>query len=149
VLGRDYENLNCSIARALERVGERWTLLILRDACLRDVRRFSDFQRSLGIARNILATRLRQLCADGLLERRVENGHPDRVEYHPTPQALDLYTGLAALMQWGDRYLAPNGPPALIEHAGCGGAAVVSVTCAGCGAELRSGDLHGRRGPGG
>ena len=95
----------CSIARALELVGERWTLLIIRDVFL-GVRRFEDLQRDLGIARNVLASRLDKLTADGILERRRYSEHPPRDEFLLTEQGLDLWPTVVALMQWGDQYRA-------------------------------------------
>jgi DNA-binding HxlR family transcriptional regulator len=135
MLGRTYEGQDCSIARSLELVGERWTLLIMRDAVVRDVRRFVDFRRSLGIARNVLATRLRLLCDEGLLEQ--SDG-----EYRPTPKGRDLLGVLLSLMRWGDRYLSPNGPPAVLEHEDCGGAVTAAARCGECGAEVGAGDVR-------
>src|SRR3712207_4660988 len=95
-----YDGQVCSVARALEVVGERWTLLILRDAFL-GVRRFDDFQRNLGIARNVLNARLQRLVEEGLLERRLYQQRPERYEYCLTEQGQDLWPALVALMQWG------------------------------------------------
>src|SRR5215207_5631460 len=105
VLHRTYEGQTCSVARTLELVGERWTLLILRDAFL-GVRRFDDFQRSLGIARNVLNTRLQRLCEAGLLERRLYRERPERFEYRLTEMGLDLWPSVRALMEFGDKHLA-------------------------------------------
>ena len=110
MLPRTYENQNCSIARTLEVVGERWTALILRDA-VRGTRRFEDFQASLGIARNILSARLARLCEEGILERRRYQERPARDEYHLTAKGRDLEPVLLGLLRWGDRYAAPDGPP--------------------------------------
>jgi DNA-binding HxlR family transcriptional regulator len=148
VLGRTYEGQNCSIARTLEVVGERWTLLILRDACVRDVRRFVDFQRSLGIARNVLAVRLQRLCEHGLLERRPYREGSELFEYHPTAKGLDLFPVLATLMHWGDRYLADSGPPGVLEHKDCGGEPDHALICTVCGQQLGALDVHTRPGPG-
>jgi DNA-binding HxlR family transcriptional regulator len=147
VLKRDYESQTCSVARTLEVVGERWTLLIVRDAFL-GVRRFEDFQRSLGIARNVLSDRLARLVEAGVLERRRYHERPPRDEYRLTEKGRELRTALVALKDWGDRHLAPNGPPRLVEHTGCGGAAVATLVCDGCGAELGPGDITSRPGPG-
>src|SRR5215472_5521333 len=147
MLERLYDTQVCSIARALEIVGERWTLLILRDTAFRS-RRFDDLQRSLGLARNVLAQRLQRLCDDGLLERRLYQEHPPRYEYAQTPKARDLFPVLAALITWGDKYHAPNGPPRLIRHRGCGGAIVQTMACAACGAEVTAEDLESKSGPG-
>jgi DNA-binding HxlR family transcriptional regulator len=134
VLHNTYDSQVCSIARALEVVGERWTLLILRDAFL-GVRRFDDFQRSLGIARNVLNTRLQRLVEAGLLERRRYQERPERFEYRLTDMGVDLWPTIVSLMKWGDRYLAGDeGPPVLLRHKGCGGTIDDRRTCESCGA---------------
>jgi DNA-binding HxlR family transcriptional regulator len=109
MLRRTYEGQNCSIARALELVGERWTLLIIRDALL-GLRRFDEFQQSLGIARNVLAERLNRLVAEGILERRLYSERPQRFEYVLTPKGHELNIPVLALMQWGDRHLSEKPP---------------------------------------
>jgi DNA-binding HxlR family transcriptional regulator len=109
MLGRDYEGQDCSIARSLELVGERWTLLIIRDAFL-GVRRFDDFQESLGIARNVLADRLNRLVEAGIFERVRYSERPERFEYRLTEKGVELRVALLALMQWGDRYLSEKPP---------------------------------------
>src|SRR5258708_35975626 len=101
MLERTYDTQVCSIARALEIVGERWTLLILRDTAFR-ARRFDDLQRNLGLARNVLTDRLQRLCDEGLLERRLYNEHPPRYEYASTEKARDLWPVLGGLIRWGD-----------------------------------------------
>src|SRR3982750_1007871 len=110
MLNRTYENQVCSIARALEIVGERWTILIVRDAFL-GVRRFDDFQRSLGIARNVLADRPDRLVGAGIFERRRYQDRPPRYEYRLTERGHDLHPVIFSLMKWGDKHAAPNGPP--------------------------------------
>jgi DNA-binding HxlR family transcriptional regulator len=109
MLKRDYEGQNCSIARALEIVGERWTLLIVRDAFL-GRRRFDEFQESLGIARNVLADRLNRLVDEGIFERARYSERPERYEYRLTPKGRDLQIALAGLRQWGDMYLSEKPP---------------------------------------
>src|SRR6266568_3071745 len=109
VLKSDYEGQICSIARALEIVGERWTLLIIRDAFL-GLRRFEQFQHSLGVARNVLTDRLNRLVEEGILERIAYSERPPRFEYRLTEQGRDLAIPLLALMQWGDRHLAHKPP---------------------------------------
>src|ERR1700732_131925 len=103
MLGRDYENQVGSIASALEVVGERWSLLVVRDVFL-GLRRFDEIQADLGIARNVLQTRLRKLIDQGVLERRLYQERPPRHEYRLTEKGLDLWPTVVALMQWGDRY---------------------------------------------
>jgi DNA-binding HxlR family transcriptional regulator len=114
VLKRDYEGQNCSIARALEVVGERWTLLIVRDAFL-GVRRFDEFQERLGIARNVLADRLNRLVDEGILERVRYNERPERFEYRLTRKGRDLVPALVSLRQWGDKYRSER-PPTLLRR---------------------------------
>jgi DNA-binding HxlR family transcriptional regulator len=147
VLHNTYAGQTCSVARTLELVGERWTLLILRDAFL-GVRRFDDFQRSLGIARNVLNTRLQRLCDVGLLERRRYQERPERFEYRLTDMGVDLWPSIVALMEFGDKHLAADGPPTLLSHRGCGGAVTAKRTCAGCGADLTARDVVAAPGPG-
>jgi DNA-binding HxlR family transcriptional regulator len=105
MLNRDYEGQVCSIARALEIVGERWSLLIVRDAML-GLRRFEQFQESLGTARNVLTDRLNRLVDEGIFERVLYNERPERYEYRLTPKGRDLNIALVGLRQWGDKYLA-------------------------------------------
>jgi DNA-binding HxlR family transcriptional regulator len=114
MLKRDYEGQNCSIARALEIVGERWTLLIVRDAFL-GVRRFDEFQESLGIARNVLTDRLNRLVEEGILERVRYSERPERYEYRLTRKGADLQIALAGLRQWGDKY-ASDRPPRITRR---------------------------------
>ena len=109
MLNRTYEGQNCSIARALELVGERWTLLIIRDAFL-GLRRFEQLQDSLGIARNVLTDRLNRLVDEGILERVAYSERPPRFEYRLTEKGRDLRVALLALMQWGDRHLSEKPP---------------------------------------
>jgi DNA-binding HxlR family transcriptional regulator len=109
MLRNDYDGQNCSIARALEIVGERWTLLIVRDAFL-GLRRFEQFQKSLGIARNVLTDRLGRLVEEGILDRIRYSERPERYEYRLTPKGRDLAVTLAGLRQWGDKYLSEEPP---------------------------------------
>jgi DNA-binding HxlR family transcriptional regulator len=102
---KTFARMNCSIARALELVGEWWTMLILREAFL-GTRRFHDFQENLGIARNILSARLKKLVARGILERVAAPGGGRRFEYHLTGKGRAFFPVLMALMQWGDRWIA-------------------------------------------
>jgi len=147
MLKRDYAGQNCSIARTLELVGERWTLLIIRDAFL-GLRRFDEFQRSLGIARNVLTDRLGRLVEAGILEKQLYQERPERYEYTLTDKGRELRVALAALRQWGDRHLSPAGAPRLVEHTGCGGNAVATLVCGSCGSTLGPDDVSIRPGPG-
>jgi DNA-binding HxlR family transcriptional regulator len=141
MLGRTYDNQNCSVARALEVVGERWSLLILRDAMFRGTTRFSDFQRVLGLAPNILANRLDTFVAADVM--RVDNR-----EYYLTAKGWDLQPALIALTEWGDRWAAPDGPPVIYRHAGCGGEVRLEPRCARCGTTPAPADVLAERGPG-
>ena len=147
MLHRTYENQNCSIARALETIGERWTLLILRDAFL-GTRRFDDFQKSLGIARNILTTRLNKLTDEGLLERRRYQERPDRYEYRLTEKAIDLWPVLFTLMRFGDKHACEGEalPPTRVEHRECGTEIDDHMCCPRCGVQLGPRDVVARRG---
>lgn len=148
MLGRTYDNQNCSAARALELVGERWSLLIIRDALFAGHTRFGDFQRSLGVAPNILTARLDSFVAAGLMERRRYSEHPEHYEYLLTGKGRDLAPVIVALSAWGDRYAAPNGPPIIYEHTACGSEIHQQIRCATCGEEVRNTDIGVRPGPG-
>ncbi|MGH3978566.1 MAG: winged helix-turn-helix transcriptional regulator [Pseudonocardiaceae bacterium] len=147
MLPRRYQDQVCSIARALEVIGDRWTMLVIRDAFL-GVRRFDDFQRSLGVARNVLTDRLNRLCDDGVLQRRRYQQRPARYEYELTQRGLDLWPVLVSLLTWGDRYLAEAGPPRLILHRDCGGPITERAACSTCGTLLDPGDVTTSPGPG-
>lgn len=114
VLNREYQGQNCSIARALELVGERWTLLIIRDAFL-GLRRFDEFQESLGISRNVLTDRLDRLVEEGIFEAIPYGTRQDRFDYQLTRMGLDLHVALVGLRQWGDKYLCDK-PPTLARR---------------------------------
>ena len=132
---------DCSIARALEIVGERWTMLIIREALL-GVHRFDEMQADLGIARNVLQARLEHLVANAILERRLYQQRPERYAYHLTQKGLDLWPAVVALMQWGDKHAGvPGGPPVRLEHRGCGGAVDDHLLCVACGAKLGPRDV--------
>jgi DNA-binding HxlR family transcriptional regulator len=148
MLGRTYEDQVCSIARSLEVLGERWTLLIVRDVLL-GLRRFDDFQRSLGVARNVLTDRLGRLVDAGVLERVPYQDRPPRYEYQLTPMGRELAVPIIGLMHWGDRHLAgPAGPPRLTHHRNCGGTLEATLTCPECGQSVAAGDLEVIPGPG-
>lgn len=129
-------DMECSIARTLDVVGDRWTLLILRDA-LYGLRRFEHFQRDLGIARNILADRLGGLVSKGVLERRQYEDRPPRYEYVLTQKGLDLLPVVLAMAAWGDRWASAGEPPVTLTHIRCGKVTRPTVSCSECGEELR------------
>lgn len=148
VLQRDYPDQVCSIARSLEVIGERWTLLILRDAVL-GISRFEDFQSKLGIASNVLTNRLKRLCDEGLFERVPDPERPGRPKYVLTDKGRELAPVLIVLMKWGDRhYPAPGGPPRLTLHAGCGGNIGPDLRCDRCGKQPSRGEIELPSGPG-
>jgi DNA-binding HxlR family transcriptional regulator len=109
MLKRDYEGQVCSIARALELVGDRWTLLVIRDIVLGN-HRFDQLLTSLGVASNVLTDRLNRLVAEGILERVRYSERPERFEYRLTQKGRELGVPLLALMQWGDRYVSDRPP---------------------------------------
>jgi DNA-binding HxlR family transcriptional regulator len=142
------ERENCSMARALAVVGDRWTMLILRDAFLR-VRRFDDFQKSLGIARRVLAERLAHLVEQGVLERVTYQERPVRYEYKLTQKGLDLYPAVLALVHWGDaHYAGKKGPPVLHKHLSCGHDFRSVLACSECGEQVNPKQVAARPGPG-
>jgi DNA-binding HxlR family transcriptional regulator len=129
-LPHDYTGQGCSVARALEIVGERWTLLIVRDAFY-GVRRFGDFVTHLDIPRAVLAGRLKTLVAEGVLAREPRPGGHD--EYVLTDKGQRLWPVLRELMSWGDAFYAPRGPRRLLTHAADGGRLDAEARCATCG----------------
>jgi len=147
VLGKTYDSEICSAARALELVGERWSLLIIRDALFSGATRYSDF-RSLDIATNILKTRLDGFIESGIMERRGSLRNPDHFEYVLTDKGRDLAAVVVALTEWGDRWLAPDGPPGLYTHSPCGGQITLVTTCAHCGRVYEPAEVQVRPGPG-
>ena len=148
VLGRDYPNQVCSLAKSLEVIGERWSLLIIRDVMTGN-RRFSGIQENLGIARNVLSARLQRLLDEDILERRAYQESPPRYEYFLTEKGLDLWPSLIALMGWGDRHSGnPDGPPLSLVHKDCGGAVSDRGICDSCGEVLTARDASAVPGPG-
>jgi len=134
---------NCSIARSLAIVGERWTLVVVRELAF-GRQHFEEIRRNTGVASNILSDRLATLVDHGVVERR---GDPP--EYHLTPKGRDLAPVLGALTRWGDRYTAgDDGPPRVAVHDACGHDANPKLVCSHCGEELRPGETHVRPGPG-
>ena len=145
---RDYPDQVCSIARSLEVIGERWTLLILRDALV-GLTRFEEFQAKLGIASNVLTNRLKRLCDEKLLERVPDPERPGRPKYMLTDKGSELGPALIVLMKWGDRhYPTPGGPPRLTLHASCGGDIGPDLCCDRCGKHAARGEIELPPGPG-
>lgn len=148
MLGKNYDSQVCSIARALEVVGERWSLLIIRDALFAGSTRYSDFQRRLGIATNILKARLDGFVDSGIMRRRRYSEQPELFEYVLTDKGRDFAPALIALTEWGDRWAAPDGPPILYTHAECGSGVSNEVACATCGRVNDPAEVQIRLGPG-
>ena len=138
----------CSIARAVDLLGDWWTPLVLREAFY-GVRRFDDFERALGIGRNVLAQRLTRLVDEGLMRRVPYQERPLRHEYLLTDKGRDFYPVLAAMNRWGDRWLAgPEGPPTVIHHRRCGQDTHAEVICAHCRQPLDAEEVDTYLGPG-
>ncbi|MER6461940.1 winged helix-turn-helix transcriptional regulator [Streptomyces sp. NPDC001288] len=138
----------CSIARTVDLLGDHWTPLVVREAFY-GIRRFDEFQRELGIARNTLTDRLRHLVDAGILERRPYEAEPPRYDYVLTEKGRDLFAVLAAMSAWGDRWLAgESGVPVVFHHESCDHDTTAEVVCAQCRAPLRAGDTSMRTGPG-
>lgn len=138
----------CSIARTMNLLGDGWTPLVLREAFY-GVRRFDEFQQTLGIARNTLADRLRRLVAEGLLEKHEYQREPVRYDYVLTEKGMDFFGVLAAMTRWGDRWLAgAEGAPVVFHHHGCGHETHAEVVCAECHEPLHATETELRMGPG-
>ena len=135
----------CSIAGTLEIIGDRWTILILRDA-FRGVRRFEEIQQDLGIARNVLADRLAKLVEHGVLEKRQYQERPPRFEYRLTPKGIDLSPALVALMRWGDKHLAGDDVPTVLVHEACGEPLDQTFICWHCDTTVAATSIRSRPG---
>ena len=145
MMKRDYQGQVCSIARTLELVGDRWTLLVIRDVVLGN-RRFDQLLTSLGVASNVLADRLSRLVAEGILQRVRYSERPERFQYHLTEKGRELGVPLLALMQWGDRYVSDK-PPRIARRRGDRSPITVRLV-AGDGLAVRAGDVELVPGPG-
>lgn len=135
----DGDGRHDSVAAALDQVGDRWTFLVLRESFF-GVRRFAEFQRALGVARNILSDRLGKLVEHGILERHLYSVRPRREEYRLTAKGRDLYGVTVALMHWGDRWLTDE-PPLILEHSEDGGLVEQVLRCTCCDELLGVGDI--------
>ncbi|MFI1718265.1 winged helix-turn-helix transcriptional regulator [Streptomyces litmocidini] len=145
MLKHTYEGQDCNLARSLEVIGERWTLLIIRSALL-GITRFDGFLSHLDIARNVLSTRLSRLVEHGIMERVPYQDKPVRYEYRLTPVGRDLTRSVIALMQWGDRNLPQElGPPRRADHIGCDGSVHVELRCIDCGRPVHDEEVDVRR----
>jgi len=144
---KSFADMDCSVAQCLEVVGEWWSMLIVRDAFL-GVTRFEDFQRRLGISRNILQQRLAKLVDAGVLVRVPYSDHPPRVDYRLTDKGRDLWPVLTAMRQWGDAHAAPAGPPIRVTHTACGCSGPLVLVCTGCGTPVGPRDVTATAGAG-
>ena len=138
---------NCSIARTLSVLGERWTVLVLREVFLGN-RRFDRIRAELGIASNVLSERLSTLVDAGVLERRRYSDRPDRFEYRLTEAGLELQPVLLELLRWGDAHMSPAGPPRVVVHTDCGHVMEPRQVCSHCGGSLTPRNVRSRLGPG-
>ena len=139
----------CSIARTLASIGDRWTLLILRD-CFLGLRRFDDIQHNLRLSPHLLSTRLTKLVDDGILERSVYQQRPRRDEYRLTEKGRDLYPVIAALLRWGDRWMWDRDaetPSLELVHRSCGRPTTPTLSCSECGEELDARNVQARIDP--
>ena len=137
-----------SVGRALELVGERWTLLIMREAFF-GVQRFGQLARNLGIPRPTLSSRLRMLVDVGLLDRVPYSQDPERHEYRLTDAGRELFGAIVVLMRWGDEHLPnPDGPPIVLRHQTCGKPIDARLICAHCGDEITAHNVTPEAGPG-
>ncbi|MYS86700.1 winged helix-turn-helix transcriptional regulator [Embleya scabrispora] len=148
MLGKTYDAQVCSIARALEVIGERWSLLIVRDALFAGATRYSDFQRSLGIASNTLQARLDGFVEAGLMRRRRYSEQPELYDYLLTDKARALAPALVALSEWGDQWATDGEPPILYVHSVCGAGVTQETVCAHCGRIDDPTEIHAEVGPG-
>ena len=144
---REFEGQNCSIARALAVIGERWSLLVIREVAFGH-RRFREIQRRTGVATNILSDRLDTLVERGVLERRASRGDAATPEYWVTRKGLDLLPVLIALARWGDAYESPNGPPREFFHSDCGHEIESLLHCPHCERGVTPEEGRSRPGPG-
>jgi DNA-binding HxlR family transcriptional regulator len=145
---QDVAKLDCTVARTAAVIGDRWTLLVLRDA-FRGLRRFEQFQADLGLTRHRLADRLARLVKHGVLRRERYQDRPPRFEYRLTEKGLDLYGVIVTIAEWGDRYMVgKNGPPVERVHRSCGHVTRLRLTCEHCGQPVGARDMHVRPGRG-
>eukprot|EP00439_Symbiodinium_sp_Y106_P088219 s1_g755.t1 len=145
---RDLKNEPCSVARTLSVIGDRWTLMILRD-CFVGLRRFEDFEASLGITRHVLADRLKKLVEEGVLKKVPYGEAPVREEYRLTERGFDLYPVMLSIVQWGDEHMADErGAPIIRRHKKHGHIVRGKMVCSETGEELDARDITAEIGPG-
>jgi len=140
----DIDQQDCSVAQALSVVGDRWTMLVLKEAFMR-VRRFEDFLDRTGAPRPVLADRLKTLVDNGVLERRRYSERPDRFEYRLTEKGRDLWPVVVSLLRWGDKWMTGSeGPPVEVTHKGCGHAVHPELACPECGEWVEATDMEAK-----
>ena len=144
-----FAQMRCSLARGLDRVGDWWSPLIVRDLFL-GLARFDELVEDLGISRNLLTRRLKALAENGVIERAAYQGRPPRYEYRLTEAGRDLVPALLALTAWGDRWARPKeGRPILFAHKSCGHRFEPRVVCSHCGEPIAADEVRPLAGPGG
>lgn len=148
MLGKAYDTQVCSIARSLELIGERWSLLIIRDAVFAGMTRFNDFQRDLGVAPNILKARLNGFVDAGIMVRHKYSDQPELFEYLLTDKGRALAPALVALTEWGDQWATDDPPPILYTHSVCGSSISQQTVCEHCGRVDDPQQIQARPGPG-
>jgi DNA-binding HxlR family transcriptional regulator len=142
-----FGEMECSIARTMDVIGEPWSPLIVRNIFI-GITRFDQLAESLGISRKVLAERLRWLTEKGVLDRRVYSRRPPRHQYVLTPKGLELVEVLMVMVAWGDKWLAGEaGPPALYRHHACGQISHVELRCSVCGEPMHATDIDVLPGP--
>ena len=141
---KEIRDVDCSVARTLSVVGDRWTLLILRD-CFLGIRRFELFQQSIGLSPYLLSNRLGKLRRHEILARRLYQKNPARYEYRLTERGHDLYPIIASLLGWGDRWMpGKQGKPFDLVHRPCGHKTTPTLTCSECGGALHAREMTAR-----
>lgn len=145
---QELNTLPCSLARTLSVVGDRWTLLILRNAFMR-TRRFDDFYSQLGITKHVLSDRLKKLVNEGVLEKKAYQEKPMRYEYRLTEKGLDLYPIIMSMVAWGDKWMDEGkGAPMLYLHKSCNHQTSPKLACSHCGDDINPRDMMPMPGPG-
>ena len=144
---KEIDTMTCSIARTLSVVGDRWTMLIVRDVFL-GIRRFESIQQDLGLTPHRLSDRLRKLVRDGVLRRVAYEKRPPRFEYRLTEKGIDLYPLIVAMIEWGDRWMAAGqGAPVELVHRPCGHSIKPQLICPDCKSKIEARDMSARPGP--
>jgi DNA-binding HxlR family transcriptional regulator len=143
----DWDRDNCAVEKTMTVIGDKKTLLVLREAFI-GVRRFDQIRANTGLARNILSDRLNTLVANGVLRRVLYQERPERYEYRLTRKGIDLYPVLITLMEWGSRYGELEQPSIVLEHKSCGATMMPHLACPECGEPVTAHDVRALPGPG-